>query len=152
MFSYMFLGWWEPSNLLVGRLLCLCVDLAIDRETLWWIAGSWIDPIGILFRGNPTISSKIFPRKFFRFLLDTYRNFSYLCSVKQIEKQTIKNLQKMKARITFRVETYIEGDTLQEIKSKFENTPIGELGTEFVELVSVDDGETSEDLLNQWED
>lgn len=58
----------------------------------------------------------------------------------------------MKARITFRVETYIEGDTLQEIKSKFENTPIGELETEFVELVSVEDGDTSEDLLNQWED
>ena len=85
-------------------------------------------------------------------MLDTYRNFSYLCSVKQIEKQTIKNLQKMKARITFRVETCIEGDTLQGIKSRFENTPIGELETEFVELVSVEDGDTSEDLLDQWED
>ena len=62
----------------------------------------------------------------------------------------------MEARITFRVEMYIKGDTLEEIKNNFENIPIfsadalEDAGAQFIEYVSVEDADTHEDLMSKW--
>lgn len=57
----------------------------------------------------------------------------------------------MKARITFRVETYIEGKSMPEIRSKFENMEMPE-GCEFVELVSVEDADTLDDIMPEFDE
>ena len=57
----------------------------------------------------------------------------------------------MKARITFRVETYIEGKSLPEIRSKFEAMDLPE-NCNFVELVSVEDALTYDDIMPEFED
>lgn len=50
----------------------------------------------------------------------------------------------MEVRITFRSEVYIKGETLEEIKSKWENMPIfsadalEDYSADFVELVSAE--------------
>lgn len=54
-------------------------------------------------------------------------------------------------RITFRVETIIDGRNLNEIKSKFEDMDLP-LDIDFVELVSVEDYETRNDLKNEWDE
>lgn len=65
----------------------------------------------------------------------------------------------MIARITFRSEIYLEGDTLSEIRDKFENFPFYDIkdinGKDvydygFCEIVSVEDGNTYNDIMNQW--
>lgn len=53
----------------------------------------------------------------------------------------------MKIRITYRSEVFIEGDSVEEIKSKFENADLAELNPTFVELVSIEDYETNEGLM-----
>ena len=54
-------------------------------------------------------------------------------------------------RVTFRVETELSGKSLAEIKSKFESLEIDfPLGIHFVELVSVENSETYDDLLPDW--
>lgn len=59
----------------------------------------------------------------------------------------------MKVRVTYRMETYIEADTIAEARDKFEESPMNEYGlwSDFVELVSVEDAETHKDLLNEWD-
>lgn len=57
----------------------------------------------------------------------------------------------MEVRITFRSEVYLEGKDLEEIKSKFEQMDLNnDSGMEFVELVSVEDANTYEDLTHEY--
>ena len=62
----------------------------------------------------------------------------------------------MKVRITFRSELYIEGKSLEEVVSKFERMPLfsadalEEGSAEFIELVSIDDEKTGEDLMEKY--
>lgn len=66
----------------------------------------------------------------------------------------------MEARITYRSEIYIEGDTLGDIKDTFETlnldpvskNDIGVTDYGYVELVSVEDADTYKDLMDKWED
>lgn len=54
-------------------------------------------------------------------------------------------------RFNFRVETYIEADTLEEASSKFEAMELPQ-DLDFVEVVSVEDGDTYEDLTDEYEE
>ena len=62
----------------------------------------------------------------------------------------------MEVRITFRSEVYIKGETLDEIRNKWQELPLysGEAledaSAEFIEVVSVEDAETYEDLMPKW--
>lgn len=62
----------------------------------------------------------------------------------------------MKVRITFRSELFIEGEDLSEVVSKFESLPLFSAEAlegghaEYIELVSMDDEETGEDLMQQY--
>lgn len=56
----------------------------------------------------------------------------------------------MKARITFRAEVYFEGKDLKEIRNKFESTDILTGGAEFVEITSVEDADTLEDVMHKF--
>ena len=53
----------------------------------------------------------------------------------------------MQVRITWRSETFIEGESLKEIKEKFEG---GEGEDTFVELVSVEDVPSFKDLTSEF--
>ena len=59
-------------------------------------------------------------------------------------------------RITFRSEVYIKGDSLEEIKEQWEELglfsadALEENYADFVELMSVEDAETNEDLLDEF--
>ena len=61
----------------------------------------------------------------------------------------MENKKKM-VRVTFRVETYIEGETLAQIKSSFEGTGLKDMHLDFVELVSVEDAEDLRDITDEW--
>lgn len=52
-------------------------------------------------------------------------------------------------RFNYRVETYIEADSMKEAVSKFENMQLPE-NVDFVEVVSVEDGDTMEDLTDKY--
>ena len=54
----------------------------------------------------------------------------------------------MRVRLTYRVETYVEGDTIEDCKANFENAE--QLDEQFVEMVSVEDADTYDDLSKQW--
>lgn len=54
-----------------------------------------------------------------------------------------------KAIVTFSVATEISGKTIAEIKSKFENM---NMPFEFIELLSVEDAETRDDIMDVWDD
>lgn len=58
----------------------------------------------------------------------------------------------MEVRITYRSEVYIKGDSLKEIKEKWDalNLTSQEGNSEFVELCSVEDAETYEDLEEEF--
>ena len=62
----------------------------------------------------------------------------------------------MKVRITFRSELSIEGEDLAEVVSKFERMPLfsGEAleegCAEYLEMVSMDDEDTGEDLMPKY--
>lgn len=62
----------------------------------------------------------------------------------------------MKVRITFRSELFIDGEDLSEVVRKYETMPLfsGEAleegSAEFIELVSMDDEETGEDLMQKY--
>ena len=59
----------------------------------------------------------------------------------------------MTARITFRSEMYIEGNSIEEIMEKFDSFPIfsvdalEDASAEYIELVSVEDAETKKSLI-----
>ena len=59
-------------------------------------------------------------------------------------------------RITFRSEVYIKGETMDEIRDKWEEVglfsddALKNYNAEFVELVSVEDAETYEDLHKEF--
>ena len=61
-----------------------------------------------------------------------------------------------KVRITFSTEVYINGKDLAEIKDKWENLPlfsaeaVEEADADFVELVSVEDADTYEDIMTEF--
>ena len=57
----------------------------------------------------------------------------------------------MKARFTFRVETYIEGKNMKEIRSKFEAMDMPE-GCYYVELESVEDARTYDDIMPEFDE
>lgn len=52
-------------------------------------------------------------------------------------------------RFNYRVETYIEADSMKEAVSKFENMQLPE-NVDFVEVVSVEGGDTMEDLTDKY--
>lgn len=62
----------------------------------------------------------------------------------------------MKVRITFRSELFVQGEDLAEVVSKFESMPLfsadalEEGSAEYIELVSMDDEETGDDLMHQY--
>lgn len=64
--------------------------------------------------------------------------------------------EEKKVRITFSAEVYINGKDLAEIKDKWENLPlfsaeaIEEAYADFVELVSVEDADTYEDIMTEF--
>lgn len=54
----------------------------------------------------------------------------------------------MQVRITYRLETYIEGENIEEIRSKFEKSSMGD--GDFIEIVSVEDAETFKDISEKF--
>lgn len=62
----------------------------------------------------------------------------------------------MEVRISFRAEVYVKGDTIEEIKTKFESLPLfsadalEEYGAEYIETQSVErvDDESYEDVYH----
>lgn len=63
----------------------------------------------------------------------------------------------MEVRITYRSEIYIQGDTLEDIKKTWENIILDDVGHEenvtdygFVELMSVEDANSYEDLTSKF--
>jgi hypothetical protein len=57
---------------------------------------------------------------------------------KQFKKPEEPVIPKGLVRITYRMETYIPADTEDEAKEKFENIPLNEIESDFVEVVSVE--------------
>ena len=63
----------------------------------------------------------------------------------------------MKVRITFRSEVFVSGRSMREVVQKFEDTPLfsedarKELHADFVELVSVENDDTGEDLMQEYD-
>lgn len=59
----------------------------------------------------------------------------------------------MEIRITFRCESYLEGDSMKEIRDKFETSELWkpENPIDYVELCSVEDAETHKDLIEEWD-
>lgn len=53
----------------------------------------------------------------------------------------------MEVRIRFASECYIKGETLEEIKKKWETLSFGP-DVEFIEIEAVEDGETYEDVTD----
>ncbi len=61
----------------------------------------------------------------------------------------------MKIRLTYRVEAFIEGDDMTDIKNKWhKQMPVPDdtedIGFDFVEMVSIEDADTYEDMTNEW--
>ena len=61
----------------------------------------------------------------------------------------------MRVRITFRSEIYLEGDSLEEIRSEWESIDLYSEealahSADFVELVSADDVDTGEELEDEF--
>ena len=64
----------------------------------------------------------------------------------------------MEVRITYRSEIYIKGDTLEEIKRKWENIDLSPIDCQepdtpdhaFLETVSIEDADTFKSLENEW--
>lgn len=62
----------------------------------------------------------------------------------------------MEVRFTFRGEVYISGDTMEEIKEKWESLPlfsdvaVEEYDADFVELETVENAENYDDLMNDF--
>lgn len=61
----------------------------------------------------------------------------------------------MEVRITFRSEVYIEGETIEEIREKWEELPIFSADAldkhaDFVELTSVENAEDYTDLMSDF--
>ena len=63
----------------------------------------------------------------------------------------------MEVRITYRSEIYIQGDTLEDIKKTWENINLDDVKHEenvsdygFVELMSVEDADSYEDLTSKF--
>lgn len=62
----------------------------------------------------------------------------------------------MEVRIKFSADIYIEGETMKEIRSKWENLPLWsekakERSAEFSEVELVEDAETYNDLRNEFD-
>ena len=58
----------------------------------------------------------------------------------------------MKVRITYRNEVFIEGKDMKEIAEAFDNMNVVPEGSDFVEVCSVEDAETYEDLMNEFDE
>lgn len=62
----------------------------------------------------------------------------------------------MEVRFTFRGEVYISGDTMKEIKEKWESLPlfsdvaVEEYDADFVELETVENAENYDDLMSDF--
>lgn len=65
-------------------------------------------------------------------------------------------MAKKTIRITFRSEMYIDAESVQEAKQIWETTELyskeaKKLGAEFIEINSVEDNDTYNDLLPEWD-
>lgn len=64
----------------------------------------------------------------------------------------------MEARIKFSADVYIKGDSMKEIRDKWEMLPLfsgkalEEASAEFSEVLLVEDAETNKDLQKQWDE
>lgn len=58
----------------------------------------------------------------------------------------------MKVRITYRNEVFIEGKDMKEIAEVFDNMNVVPEDSDFVEVCSVEDAETYEDLMNEFDE
>lgn len=57
----------------------------------------------------------------------------------------------MRVRFTFKMEVYVEGDTIEEIRDTYNSIlEIQSRTADFVETDSVEDADTYEDLWNQY--
>ena len=56
----------------------------------------------------------------------------------------------MKVRFTYRMETYVEGETFDECVSKFEQMNLETENSNYVEIIRVEDADTYEDLTNEY--
>ena len=62
----------------------------------------------------------------------------------------------MEVRITFRSEVIIKGRNMEAIRNKWEEFPLftdeaeKKYGAEFIEIESVEDNRTDEDVLEKW--
>ena len=62
----------------------------------------------------------------------------------------------MEVRIKFNADIYIEGETMQEVREKFENMPLFSIdaldcGVEFSEIQLVEDAETYDDKRKEYD-
>ena len=57
----------------------------------------------------------------------------------------------MKVRITYRNEVFIEGKDMNEIKKLWDEMNVVPNGSDFVEVSSVEDADTFEDLMNEFD-
>ena len=56
----------------------------------------------------------------------------------------------MTTRFTYRMETYVEGETFDECVSKFEKMNLETENSSFVEIIRVEDADTYENLTNKY--
>lgn len=62
----------------------------------------------------------------------------------------------MEIRITFTSEVVIKGRNMEEVRDKWEEMPLfadeaeKEYGAEFIEVVSVENNQTDDDMMMQW--
>ena len=54
-------------------------------------------------------------------------------------------------RFNYRVESFIEADSMEDAVRKFEDIELPN-NVEFIEVLSVEDGDTLEDLTSEYED
>ena len=56
----------------------------------------------------------------------------------------------MKVRFTYRMETYVEGETFEDCVSKFEKMNLETENSNYVEIIGVEDNDTHEDLTDRY--
>lgn len=56
----------------------------------------------------------------------------------------------MEVRFTYRMETYVEGETFEDCVSKFEKMDLETENSTFIEMTSIEDADTYEDLIDRY--
>lgn len=56
----------------------------------------------------------------------------------------------MEVRFTYRMETYVEGETFEDCVSKFEKMDLETENSTFIEMTSMEDADTYENLIDRY--